>query len=88
MLAIALFIEKYKRNMDANSKDKMESDWLQRWHGALGAGAKPPRCIMKAYVNLLDIMFNDLDEQICWECWPDGDPGDLDGTTDPNKVSA
>jgi hypothetical protein len=88
VLAIPLFIEKYKHDMDTDSKDKMESHWLQSWHGALGAGAKPSCRIMKAYVDLLDITVNNLDKRICWKCWSDGDPGDLDGTTDPDKVSA
>ncbi len=67
--------------MDADFKDKMGSDWLQRWHGEAC-------CIMKAYVNLLDITVDNLDKHICWECWSDGDPEDLDGTTDPEEVSA
>jgi hypothetical protein len=56
-------------------------------NAGMGLWVLAPRYIMKAYVNLLDITVHNLDEQICWEFWSDGDPGDLDGTTDPNKVS-
>jgi hypothetical protein len=25
---------------------------------------------MKAYLDLLDMSVDDLDDQMCWECWP------------------
>jgi hypothetical protein len=31
ILAIALFIEKYKKDMGADSKDKLEYEWVKRW---------------------------------------------------------
>jgi hypothetical protein len=28
---------------------------------------------MKAYLDLMDMTVDDLDEQMCWECWPEDD---------------
>ena len=28
---------------------------------------------MKAYLDLLDITMDDLDDQMCWDCWPEDD---------------
>ena len=73
VLAIALFIEKYKRDLLDDVKDKIESEWLARWHTAVGNLKRNPRQVMKTYLDLLDIMVDDLDEQMRWECWPEGD---------------
>jgi hypothetical protein len=54
-----------------NMKDKLELKWLQRWQGELGNPSWKPRRVMKVYINLLDILGDTLDEQMCWECWPD-----------------
>jgi len=71
ILAIALFIEKYKKDLSADVKDRIESDWLARWKGSLGNPNRKPRRVMKAYLDLMDMMMDDLDDQMCWECWPD-----------------
>jgi hypothetical protein len=28
---------------------------------------------MKAYLDLLDTTVDAIDEQMCWECWPEDD---------------
>jgi hypothetical protein len=28
---------------------------------------------MKTYIDLLDILVDALDEQMCWDCWPEED---------------
>ena len=71
VLAIALFIEKYKKDLSADVKDRIESDWLARWKGSLGNPNRKPRRVMKAYLDLMDMMMDDLEDQMCWECWPD-----------------
>jgi hypothetical protein len=71
MLAMTIFLDKYKWDMLDDMKDKMESEWLEHWKGALGNPSRKPCHIMKAYLDLLDISVNNLDEQMCWECWPD-----------------
>ena len=73
VLAIALFIEKYKKELSDNVRDRIESDWVARWRSAIGNPTRKPRRVMKAYLDLLDITMDDLDEQMCWECWPEDD---------------
>ncbi len=68
---MAIFLDKYKKDILDDMKDKLESEWLQHWQGELGNPSRKPRRLMKAYINLLDILVDTLDEQMCWECWPD-----------------
>jgi hypothetical protein len=70
MLAMAIFLEKYKRNMPEDMKDKVESAWLERWKGSLGNPSRKPCRVMKAYLDPLDTSLDEVDEQMCWECWP------------------
>ncbi len=74
---MAIFLDKYKRDMSDDMKDKIELEWLECWKGALGNPSRKPCCVMKAYLDLLDISVNDLDEQMCWECWPDDNNVDV-----------
>ena len=73
VLAIALFIEKYKRDLSDDGKDKIESEWVARWRSAIGNPKRNPRRVMKTYLDLLDITVDDLDDQMCWDCWPEGE---------------
>ena len=82
VLAIALFIEKYKKDLSADVKDRIESDWLARWRGSLGNPNRKPRRVMKAYLDLMDMTMDDLDDQMCWECWPDEEIEPADFPTD------
>ena len=75
MLAIAIFIEKYKKEASPDMKDKIEEAWLARWKGELGNPSKKPRRVMKAYIDSLDSTVDAVDEQMCWECWPEDDGG-------------
>jgi hypothetical protein len=54
MLAMVIFIEKYKKGASGNAKDKIEAAWLAKWKGDLGNPTWNPRCVMKAYLDLLD----------------------------------
>ena len=73
VLAIALFIEKYKRELSDDVRNKIETDWVARWRSAVGNPTRKPRRVMKAYLDMLDISMDELDDQMCWECWPEGD---------------
>jgi hypothetical protein len=42
MLAMAIFIEKYKKNASNNFKDKIETAWLEKWKGNLGNPTRNP----------------------------------------------
>ena len=77
MLAITIFIEKYKKEAFANVKDRIEEAWLARWKNNLGNPSKKPRRVMKAYIDSLDLTVNAVDEQMSWECWPKDDGGDM-----------
>ena len=84
VLAIALFLEKYKRELTDEAKDKIETNWVDRWRSVLGTQQKKPRRVMKTYLDLLDISVDELDDQMCWDCWPDGDD-DEDAIDDPSE---
>jgi hypothetical protein len=75
MLAIAIFIEKYKKEASTKMKDKIEEAWLARWKGELGNPSKKPRRVMKAFIDFLDLTVDAVNEQMCWECWPEDDGG-------------
>ena len=77
MLAIAIFINKYKKEASADMKDKIKVAWLARWKSELGNPSKKPRCVMKAYIDFLDLTVDAVDEQMCWECWPEDEGGDM-----------
>ena len=82
VLAIALFIEKYKKDLSADMKDRIESDWLALWRGSLRNPNRKPRRVLKAYLDLMDMMMDNLDDQMCWECWPDEEIEAADVPTD------
>jgi hypothetical protein len=85
VLAIALFIEKYKRDLSDDVKDKIETDWVARWRSVIGNPTKKPRRVMKTYLDLLDITVDDLDDQMCWDCWPEGDDIDKVAANTPSE---
>ena len=85
VLAIALFIEKYKRDLSTDVKDKIETDWVARWRSAIGNPTKKPRRVMKTYLDLLDITMDDLDDQMCWDCWPEGNDADAVAADTPSE---
>jgi hypothetical protein len=85
VLAIALFIEKYKRDLSNDVKDKIETDWVARWRSAIGNPTKKPRRVMKTYLDLLDITMDDLDDQMCWDCWPESNDVDDVATDTPSE---
>ncbi len=43
VLAKALFIEKYKRDISGDLKDKLERDWISRWKDTVGSHRPPCR---------------------------------------------
>ncbi len=70
--------------MNAESKDKLEYEWVKQWRKATG-NSKPPCRVMHAYAELLDISVSNLDDQVCWDCWPEDLADDVatnsDGST-------
>jgi hypothetical protein len=74
MLAQALFLEKYMKHLlnDA-TKERVETAWLNRWRLLLGNPSCTPRTVMRVYLDKMDMMVEDLDGQLCWDCLPEGD---------------
>ncbi len=58
-------------------KDNIEEAWLARWKHDLGNPSKNSRRVMKAYIDYLDLTVDAVNEQMCWECWPEDDGGDM-----------
>ena len=50
--------------------------WIERWQLAVENLTKTPQRVMKAYLDLLDLTVDELDAQMCWDCWPEGDDTD------------
>jgi len=51
MLAIAIFIKKYKKEASADMKDKIKEAWLARWKSEPGNPSKKPHRVMKANID-------------------------------------
>jgi hypothetical protein len=83
MLAMAIFIDKYKREASADTKDKIETVWLLKWKDKLKNPSRTLCKVMKAYMELLDTTVDAIDEQMCWECWPeDNDVEEVESSDD------
>jgi hypothetical protein len=54
-------------------KNQIEQAWLHHWKKTLGNPTKKPRRVMNAYLNLLDISMDYLDDDMCLDCWPEED---------------
>jgi hypothetical protein len=61
MLAMAIFIEKYKSGTSADEKDRIEAAWLEKHKVTLGNPSKNPRWVMKTYIDLLDTTMDEVD---------------------------
>jgi hypothetical protein len=62
-----------KYTLDDKAKATLEAAWLYRWSSKLGTPSRSPRTVMRAYLDDMDLTLNDLDAQMCWECWPSDD---------------
>jgi hypothetical protein len=77
MLAIALFLDKYKKTLPDDSRRTIESTWVARFKEKLGQPQRSPTQVMKAYCDDLDITSGHLDLAMDWDCWPEDDYGDF-----------
>jgi hypothetical protein len=74
MLALALFLTKYMKHLLTDqAQAKLEEAWLQRWSAQLGCPTQTPGKVMCTYLEHMDTTVDDLDAQMCWDCWPEGD---------------
>ena len=70
MLAIALSVERHKKQLSENKKMAIEEAWVARWKDKVGQPARTPRQVMWAYCDDLYISANHLADAIDWDCWP------------------
>ena len=78
MLAIALYIDRYVKDITDNERANIESRWIDKWKAKLGQPARTPRQVMQTYCDNFNITPDDLDQAMDWDCWPDCDHDDPD----------
>jgi hypothetical protein len=77
MLAIALYINRYTKDISADDRSAIESCWLEKYKAKLGQPARTPRQVMHTYCDNYNIIPDHLDQAMDWECWPDLTQDDL-----------
>ena len=77
MLAIALYIDRYTKDISTTECFTIKSCSLDKYKAKLGQPGRTPRQIMRTYCNNYNITPDHLDQAMDWECWPDLDPDDL-----------
>jgi hypothetical protein len=71
LLAQAIFLTKYmKHTLTDQARTKIEEAWLKRWKDQLGRPSRTPRKVLHTFLDNMDMSVDDLDTQMCWECWP------------------
>ena len=78
MLAIALYIDRYTKDISDSERSAIETRWLDRWKSKLGQPARTPRQVMQTYCDNYNITPDHLDCALDWDCWPDCEPTDSD----------
>ena len=78
MLAIALYIDRYTKDISDSERSAIETRWLDRWKSKLGQPARTPRQVMRTFCDNYNITPDHLDCALDWDCWPDCDPTDSD----------
>jgi hypothetical protein len=77
MLAIALYIDRYIKDISATKRSTIKSRWLDKYRAKLGQPGRTPRQIIRTYCDNYNITPDHLDQAMDWECWPDSDPDNL-----------
>ena len=71
LLAQAIFLNKYmKHSLTDIARGKLEEAWLKRWKKQLGHPSRPPGMVLRAFLDTMDMSIDELDHQMCWDCWP------------------
>jgi hypothetical protein len=73
MLAMALFLEGYRKDLSKTDRSAIETKWISRWKECLGHPAHTPRQIMKTYCKETNVTPDSLDLAMDWDCWPETD---------------
>jgi hypothetical protein len=82
MLAMALFLECYSKNLSDSNRNAIEEKWIGRWQQHLGHPSCTPRQVMKTYCEYANITPDSLDLAMEWDCWPVSDPTEDETTSD------
>ncbi len=78
VLAIALYINRYIKDVTDSERLAIESRWIEKWKEKLGQPARTPRQIMQTYCDNYNITPYYLDQAMDWDCWPDDDHDNSD----------
>ena len=74
LLAQAIFLTKYmKHSLTDLARGKLEEAWLNYWKDKLGHPTQTPGKVLRAYLDNMDMSIDELDHQMCWDCWPSDD---------------
>ena len=74
LLAQAIFLTKHmKHSLMDLARRKLEEAWLKHWRDKLGHPNRTPGKLLGAYLDNMDISIDELDHQMCWDCWPSDD---------------
>ena len=71
MLAIALSIERHKKQLSESKKMAIEEAWVAWWKNKVGQPARTPCQVMRAYCDDLYIFVDHLADAMDWDCWPE-----------------
>jgi hypothetical protein len=73
MLAVAICLEQYMKDLLALTRNVIEQDWLACWRDPLGNPDSTPCQVLRAYVEELNIAVARLGKAMDWECWENKD---------------
>ncbi len=62
-----------KHSLTDIARGKLEEAWLKRWKEQLGHPSRTPRKVLRAFLDTMDMSIDELDHQMCWDCWPSDD---------------
>jgi hypothetical protein len=62
-----------KQTLTDHNQAKLEDTWLQHWKVQLGQPSCTPGKMLRAFLENMDVWLDDLDNQMCWGCWPSDD---------------
>ena len=59
-----------KHSLTDLPRGKLEEAWLKCWKEKLDHPNRTPGKVLQAYLDNLDFSIDELDQQMCWDCWP------------------
>jgi hypothetical protein len=77
MLAIALSVERHKKQLSESEKLAIKETWVARWKDKVGQPARTARQVIRAYCNDLYISVDHLADAMDWDCWPEATDDDV-----------